>query len=98
MSRNSTPSLRFKDEVGSCSIEPGEITYDNVSDCPESDWGTLLCHPISWVRVAALEWALMLRAANDIPRKIISSKQPGRNLLNSELQRHITARAAHEQS
>lgn len=95
--RNTVLSLRIADAVGSCAVEPGELTYEDVSDCSESDLGTLLRHPIRCVRVAAFDCALMLRGKYDTSRNYVSTRQtielpPGDSLTRSrERARHVAS-------
>ncbi|MDI2031992.1 DUF364 domain-containing protein [Saccharopolyspora sp. TS4A08] len=53
--RNHVLSLRVGDAVGSCAVEPGELTEDVVLDCVGTPVAELLRHPSTAVRVAALD-------------------------------------------
>ncbi|GAA4862756.1 Rossmann-like domain-containing protein [Saccharopolyspora rosea] len=53
--RNHVLSLRIEDAVGSCSVEPGELTEDVIFDCLGTPARRLLDHPSEAVRVAALD-------------------------------------------
>ena len=57
--RNHVLSLRVEDAVGSCAVEPGELTDDVVVDCVGARVADLLAHPNQAVRVAALDAYLM---------------------------------------
>ncbi|GAA2789845.1 Rossmann-like domain-containing protein [Saccharopolyspora taberi] len=57
--RNHVLSLRVEDAVGSCAVEPGELTDDVVVDCVGTPVRELLGHPHQAVRVAALDAYLM---------------------------------------
>lgn len=57
--RNHVLSLRVEDAVGSCAVEPGELTDDVVVDCVGARVRDLLGHPSPAVRVAALDAYLM---------------------------------------
>ncbi|GAB3300297.1 Rossmann-like domain-containing protein [Parasphingorhabdus pacifica] len=53
--RNHVLSLRVADAVGSCAVEPGEVTEDVVFDCLGAPVRELLAHPCRAVRVATLD-------------------------------------------
>ncbi|WP_405386579.1 hypothetical protein OG596_02610 [Streptomyces sp. NBC_01102] len=57
--RNEVLSLRLDRAVGSCSVEPGALPAGTVEDCAGADVAQLLAHPITAVRVAALDAYLM---------------------------------------
>jgi hypothetical protein len=57
--RNHVLSLRVEDAVGSCAVEPGEISEESVLDCVGQPLRDLLDHSTSAVRVAALDAYLM---------------------------------------
>lgn len=59
--RNHVLSLRVEDAVGSCAVEPGELSEDVVLDCVGTRIRDLLKHPESAVRIAALDAYLMWR-------------------------------------
>lgn len=59
--RNHVLSLRVEDAVGSCAVEPGELTDEQVVDCVGAPVGRLLRHPLPAVRTAALDAYLMWR-------------------------------------
>ncbi|GAA0530794.1 hypothetical protein GCM10011581_28460 [Saccharopolyspora subtropica] len=59
--RNHVLSLRVEDEVGSCAVEPGEVTEDVVLDCVGAPVADLLRSPLRPVRVAALDAYLQWR-------------------------------------
>ncbi|WP_406691492.1 DUF364 domain-containing protein [Saccharopolyspora sp. ID03-671] len=53
--RNHVLSLRVADAVGSCAVEPGELTEDVVLDCVGAPVAELLDHPTTAVRIAAMD-------------------------------------------
>ncbi|MDG4831738.1 DUF364 domain-containing protein [Solwaraspora sp. WMMD1047] len=53
--RNQVLSLRVGTAVGSCAAEPGELTDDVAYDCVGRSVAELLAHPLTAVRVAALD-------------------------------------------
>ncbi|GAA2363258.1 hypothetical protein GCM10009854_48690 [Saccharopolyspora halophila] len=53
--RNHVLSLRVADAVGSCAVEPGQLTEDVVLDCVGNPVAELLRHPSTAVRVTALD-------------------------------------------
>ncbi|SFS31036.1 Rossmann-like domain-containing protein [Saccharopolyspora flava] len=53
--RNHVLSLRVGDAVGSCAVEPGEVGEEVVLDCVGRPVRDVLRHPLSAVRVAALD-------------------------------------------
>jgi hypothetical protein len=53
--RNHVLSLRVEDAVGSCAVEPGEITDEVVIDCVGAPIRDLLRSPLRPVRTAALD-------------------------------------------
>ncbi|MEU5345437.1 DUF364 domain-containing protein [Streptomyces sp. NPDC020766] len=57
--RNEVLSLRLDRAVGSCAVEPGALSEDAVHDCVGADVARLLEHPLTPVRVAALDAYLM---------------------------------------
>ncbi|MER5738359.1 MULTISPECIES: Rossmann-like domain-containing protein [unclassified Streptomyces] len=57
--RNEVLSLRLAEAVGSCAVEPGELSDDAVEDCVGADVASLLGHELLPVRVAALDAYLM---------------------------------------
>ncbi|MEV7783132.1 DUF364 domain-containing protein [Kitasatospora sp. NPDC088351] len=57
--RNEVLSLRLGAAVGSCAVEPGELPADALTDCVGADVAELLDHPLTPVRVAALDAYLM---------------------------------------
>ncbi|TRO60470.1 Rossmann-like domain-containing protein [Streptomyces sp. IB201691-2A2] len=57
--RNEVLSLRLDRAVGSCAVEPGALSEDAVDDCAGADVARLLEHPLTPVRVAALDAYLM---------------------------------------
>ncbi|MDI3406507.1 Rossmann-like domain-containing protein [Streptomyces cavernicola] len=59
--RNEVLSLRLGEAVGSCAVEPGELSDGAVEECVGADVAQLLGHARLSVRVAALD-AYLLRA------------------------------------
>ncbi|KQX83647.1 MULTISPECIES: hypothetical protein [Streptomyces] len=57
--RNEVLSLRLDRAVGSCSVEPGSLPAGTVEDCAGAEVAGLLDHPLTAVRVAALDAYLM---------------------------------------
>ncbi|MFJ9947171.1 Rossmann-like domain-containing protein [Kitasatospora sp. NPDC091207] len=57
--RNEVLSLRLGAAVGSCAVEPGELPADALTDCVGARVAELLDHPLTPVRVAALDAYLM---------------------------------------
>ncbi|NEE21273.1 hypothetical protein G3M58_84295 [Streptomyces sp. SID7499] len=57
--RNEVLSLRLGEAVGSCAVEPGHLPDSAVEECVGADVARLLEHPLSPVRVAALDAYLM---------------------------------------
>ncbi|MFJ4283398.1 Rossmann-like domain-containing protein [Streptomyces massasporeus] len=57
--RNEVLSLRLAEAVGSCAVEPGHLPDSAVEECVGADVARLLEHPLSPVRVAALDAYLM---------------------------------------
>ncbi|MER7165368.1 hypothetical protein ABT336_04705 [Micromonospora sp. NPDC000207] len=57
--RNEVLSLRVGAAVGSCAVEPGELPDDVAYDCVGATVADLLTHPLTPVRVAALDAYLM---------------------------------------
>jgi hypothetical protein len=57
--RNEVLSLRLAEAVGSCAVEPGELPDGALDECVGADVARLLDHPLSAVRVAALDAYLM---------------------------------------
>ncbi|GGS35436.1 Rossmann-like domain-containing protein [Actinokineospora fastidiosa] len=57
--RNSVVSLRVDRAVGSCAVEPGEISDDDVHDTVGASIADLLDHPHAALRIAALDAYLM---------------------------------------
>jgi len=57
--RNEVLSLRLDRAVGSCAVEPGALSEGAVDDCAGADVARLLEHPLTPVRVAALDAYLM---------------------------------------
>lgn len=57
--RNEVLSLRLGAAVGSCAVEPGELPADALTDCVGASVTALLDHPLTAVRVAALDAYLM---------------------------------------
>ncbi|MFJ5263416.1 Rossmann-like domain-containing protein [Streptomyces sp. NPDC088387] len=57
--RNEVLSVRLAEAVGSCAVEPGELPDDALGDCVGADVASLLEHPLTPVRVAALDAYLM---------------------------------------
>ncbi|WP_406487025.1 Rossmann-like domain-containing protein [Streptomyces phaeochromogenes] len=57
--RNEVLSLRLDRAVGSCAVEPGALPEGAVEDCAGADVARLLEHPLTPVRVAALDAYLM---------------------------------------
>ncbi|QQM39053.1 Rossmann-like domain-containing protein [Streptomyces liliifuscus] len=57
--RNEVLSLRLDRAVGSCAVEPGALSAGAVDDCVGADVAWLLEHPLTPVRVAALDAYLM---------------------------------------
>ncbi|MFF1904886.1 Rossmann-like domain-containing protein [Kitasatospora sp. NPDC058218] len=57
--RNEVLSLRLGAAVGSCAVEPGELPADALTDCVGASVAELLDHPLTPVRVAALDAYLM---------------------------------------
>lgn len=60
--RNRVLSLRIGGAVGSCSVEPSAMSVDGdrlVDDCVGTSVGELLEHPVSAVRIAAMDAYLM---------------------------------------
>ncbi|MGX1910539.1 Rossmann-like domain-containing protein [Streptomyces phaeochromogenes] len=53
--RNEVLSLRLDRAVGSCAVEPGALSEGAVDDCVGADVARLLEHPLTPVRVAALD-------------------------------------------
>ncbi|MEV6976362.1 DUF364 domain-containing protein [Kitasatospora sp. NPDC093806] len=53
--RNEVLSLRLGAAVGSCAVEPGELPADTVTECVGATVAELLRHPLTAVRVAALD-------------------------------------------
>ncbi|MFF3766349.1 Rossmann-like domain-containing protein [Streptomyces sp. NPDC001922] len=59
--RNEVLSLRLAEAVGSCAVEPGELSPATLDECVGADVAGLLGHPLRAVRVAALDAYLMHR-------------------------------------
>ncbi|MFD8232344.1 Rossmann-like domain-containing protein [Streptomyces sp. NPDC059696] len=57
--RNEVLSLRLGEAVGSCAVEPGTLPDRAVEECVGTDIASLLEHPLTAVRVAALDAYLM---------------------------------------
>ncbi|MFD7406684.1 Rossmann-like domain-containing protein [Streptomyces sp. NPDC059866] len=57
--RNEVLSLRLAEAVGSCAVEPGALPDGALDDCVGADVARLLDHPLTPVRVAALDAYLM---------------------------------------
>lgn len=57
--RNEVISLRVGAAVGSCAIEPGEVPPEVVYDCVGATARSLLAHPVTAVRIAALDAYLL---------------------------------------
>ena len=57
--RNEVLSLRLDRAVGSCAVEPGALSEGAVGDCVGAHVARLLEHPLTPVRVAALDAYLM---------------------------------------
>ncbi len=57
--RNEVLGLRVGAAVGSCAVEPGALDDDVVEDCAGAGVDRLLRHPLTPVRVAALDAYLM---------------------------------------
>ncbi|MFF2043049.1 Rossmann-like domain-containing protein [Kitasatospora sp. NPDC058170] len=57
--RNEVLSLRLGAATGSCAVEPGELPADALTDCVGASVADLLDHPLTAVRVAALDAYLM---------------------------------------
>ncbi|GAA4792613.1 Rossmann-like domain-containing protein [Streptomyces ziwulingensis] len=57
--RNEVLSLRLAEAVGSCAVEPGTLHDSAVEECVGADLARLLEHPLTPVRVAALDAYLM---------------------------------------
>ncbi|MEU6232900.1 DUF364 domain-containing protein [Kitasatospora sp. NPDC047058] len=57
--RNEVLSLRLGAAVGSCAVEPGALPADALTDCVGATVAELLDHPLTPVRVAALDAYLM---------------------------------------
>ncbi|MFC5885803.1 DUF364 domain-containing protein [Kitasatospora sp. CM 4170] len=53
--RNEVLSLRLGEAVGSCAVEPGGLPADTLADCVGASVAELLDHPLTPVRVAALD-------------------------------------------
>ncbi|MFF9059406.1 Rossmann-like domain-containing protein [Streptomyces sp. NPDC014882] len=64
--RNEVLSLRLDEAVGSCAVEPGELPDSVLDECVGADVARLLRHPLSPVRVAALD-AYLMRVAPHTP-------------------------------
>jgi hypothetical protein len=57
--RNTVVSLRVEQAVGSCAVEPGSLSDDDVYDCVGATVADLLDHPSLPIRIAALDAYLM---------------------------------------
>ncbi|MET9611765.1 Rossmann-like domain-containing protein [Kitasatospora indigofera] len=57
--RNEVLSLRLGEAVGSCAVEPGELSAAALDNCVGATVAELLAHPLAPVRVAALDAFLM---------------------------------------
>ncbi|MEV0687940.1 hypothetical protein AB0I35_29140 [Nocardia sp. NPDC050378] len=57
--RNEVLSIRVGAAVGSCGVEPHTGTADLIDDCVGAKLGELLDHPVTAVRIAALDAYLM---------------------------------------
>ncbi|MFI6984320.1 Rossmann-like domain-containing protein [Embleya sp. NPDC050154] len=57
--RNEVLSLRLGAAVGSCAAEPGTLPADTIDDCVGASVAELLAHPLTPVRIAALDAYLM---------------------------------------
>lgn len=56
--RNHVLSLRIDEAVGSCAVEPGQLSEDVVLDCVGAPVAELVRHELRPVRIAALDAAL----------------------------------------
>ncbi|MFD9366316.1 Rossmann-like domain-containing protein [Streptomyces sp. NPDC060020] len=57
--RNEVLSLRLAEAVGSCAVEPGALPPAALEDCAGATVADLLDHPLTAVRIAALDAYLM---------------------------------------
>ncbi|MEO6090424.1 MAG: DUF364 domain-containing protein [Umezawaea sp.] len=57
--RNTVVSLRIERAVGSCAVEPGELSDADVHDCVGASAADLLDHPSPAIRTAVLDAYLM---------------------------------------
>jgi hypothetical protein len=57
--RNTVVSLRIERAVGSCAVEPGDLSDADVHDCVGATAADLLDHPSPAIRIAALDAYLM---------------------------------------